>query len=353
VIRGGTELSGVVQGTGKNPAKQFLKKMIGPYLWRSLKDAKLIRFDKHSQQLLETEVQKFLPDLIYERAGFMFSSGAEVADKYKIKYITEVNAPFEEEVRSFEGAGSFYEGSGRKKFIQVMHQANLVCTVSSALKDFLAKTYSINSGKILVTPNAISPDAIKMNVELQHQIKEKISNGKKVIGFVGSIFPYHGVDLLISAFARINRERNDCLLLIVGDGYLIPELKNLAQDSGCANEVVFTGSVKHTDVFSYIDAMDIAVMAKSNWYGSPVKIFEYGALNKPIIAPDTIPVRDVMENEKDGLLIQPTEDAIHSALKRLLNDPGFAESVAASFRNKVLGNYTWKKVAENILLNCK
>ena len=352
VIRGGTDSKVGDSNSDPPPWKQFLKKVFGRYIWRSLKEARLLRFDKQSKRILLQEVRKFSPDLIYERTGFLFSSGAEVAEKYGIRYITEVNAPFEEEVRDFEGAGSFFAGKGRRKFMHVLQKSNCVCTVSSALKDFLVKTYSVDAGKILVTPNAINPDAIKLNPTLQGSIREKITKGRKVIGFVGSIFPYHGVDLLIAAFSKIGNERKDCMLLIVGDGYLIPQLEKLAQESGCGEQVVFTGSVKHNDVFSYIDAMDITVMAQSNWYGSPVKLFEYGAMNKPITAPDTIPVRDVMENGKEGLLIQPNVDEIYHALKKLLDDPSKAASLAAKFREKVMADYTWKRTAEKILSNC-
>lgn len=352
VIQGGTEESTIDSNRKRKIGKQFLKKVIGKYLWRSLKELKTVYFDKQSRKTLSDEVKKFSPNLIYERVGFLFSSGAEVALRYNIKYITEINAPFEEEVKSFEGAGSFFTRLGKRRMMKVLRQSNLICSVSSSLKDFLVRTYSVDARRILVTPNAINPDVIKLDASLKESIRKSITMGRKVIGFVGSIFPYHGVDLLLEAFAKIRKDHGDCMLLIVGDGYIIPQLKKMSQELKCSDQVVFTGSVKHEDVYSYIDMMDIAVLAKSNWYCSPIKIFEYGAMNKPIISPDTRAVRDVMENDNDGLLIQPNKEELYLALKKLLDDPAYAALLSMKFMEKVLLNYTWRHTAEKVLMNC-
>ena len=90
-------------------------------------------------------------------------------------------------------------------------------------------------------------------------------------------------------------------------------------------------------------------MARSNWYGSPVKIFEYGALGRPIVAPDTGPVRDVMEHGVDGLLVQPCVNELTAAIQRLLREPSLAESMGAGFQRKVREHHLWRHVAARIL----
>jgi glycosyltransferase involved in cell wall biosynthesis len=94
----------------------------------------------------------------------------------------------------------------------------------------------------------------------------KISFASTVIGFVGSIFPYHGVDVLIRCFASIVQDsQQDLCLLIVGDGETLPALKDLAEQLKMRDQILFTGNIPHHRVMPYIQAMDICVMAKSNW----------------------------------------------------------------------------------------
>ncbi|HEU4716582.1 MAG TPA: glycosyltransferase family 4 protein, partial [Bacteroidia bacterium] len=261
-------------------------------------------------------------------------------------------APFEEEVRGFEKAGSMLAAAGKKRMNELLDDAARVITVSSALAGYLAERYGVKKEKITVTPNCVDPGAVNVSPAKAEQLRRKYFPGKKtVIGFVGSIFPYHGVDILIRAFAELHRQHSETGLFIVGDGYLIPELKELASALGCGDSVVFTGSVPHADIFDHIAAMDITVMADSNWYGSPVKIFEYGCAGKPVIAPDTVPVRDVMENGTDGLLVKPGKNELLSALLQMMNDPEKTSGMARHFREKIVSTCTWKRAAEKALLS--
>ena len=99
--------------------------------------------------------------------------------------------------------------------------------------------------------------------------------------------------------------------------------------------------------------MDITVMARSNWYGSPVKIFESGAMKKVIIAPDVIPVQDVMTHQTDGLLLSDTPEALEKAIRFVLNNPQDSAKMALVFHEKVLAQYTWRKVAQRIINACQ
>lgn len=330
--------------------KNLLRKIIPRYLWRSLKDRRLRAFDKQAQQQLEERIRTFQPELIYERMAYLQPSGSMAAKAKNIKHIVEVNAPLIEEVRAFEAAGSFYAGEAEQCMKQIMQQAHRVVVVSSALQQAFAKQFAIPENKFIVAPNCVQPEHLTVTAENAAAAQQLFKKDERVIGFVGSIFPYHGVDILLDAFAELLKTEKNIRLLLVGDGYLLPELKQRAADLGCANEVIFTGPVAAKAVFGYIARMDVTVMARSNWYGSPVKIFEYGAMGKPIVAPDTVPVRDVMEPGVDGLLVQPNVQEVKKAILYMLQHPAEAGKMANHFRDKILANYTWEKSVERILL---
>jgi glycosyltransferase involved in cell wall biosynthesis len=175
--------------------------------------------------------------------------------------------------------------------------------------------------------------------------------GKTVIGFVGSIFPYHGVHLLIEAFSQLD-EKVDTRLLIVGDGAALPELKAQALSAGVLDRCIFTGSVPHRKVYPLMENMDICCMPDSNWYGSPVKIFEYGLMKKPVIAPDVGPVRDVMKDGEDAILVKPKAEALKAALEKLVEDRNLRDELSHSWHEKVLLNHTWDAAAKKVLNAC-
>ena len=225
-----------------------------------------------------------------------------------------------------------------------------IVVVSSALKKYFSERYKIDAKKIIVTPNAINAENVKMDEDEIRNLKAKYNlNENFVIGFVGSIFPYHGVDILIKSFRTVIDKHRNCKLLIVGDGEILPFLKIVSEKLKLGNSVIFTGNIAHPYIFNHIELMNICVMPTSNWYGSPVKIFEYGILGKAIVAPDNIPLRDVMENNKHGILIQPDETNLTEAILKLMENESLRITLGKNFQQKVLSEHTWEKMAQKIL----
>jgi len=216
------------------------------------------------------------------------------------------------------------------------------------LKDyFLKKENQLN---ITVTPNAITSSKIKINETNKNSIIKKHNlKNNLIIGFVGSIFPYHGVDLLIKAFSKIALTKSNVKLLIVGDGEILDELKKLSVELNISKQIIFTGKVPHSEVFDYLATMDITVAAKAAWYNSPVKIFEYGYMEKSVIAPDYQAIKDVLSHRKNSLLIAPSVSNLISSIEELIEDKELRKQLASQLKIDILENHTWDKVAERIL----
>jgi len=356
VIMGGTEeanLNTLASDVYKIPLyKRLIKRIVPRFIWTSLNNYKLIRHDLKAGKILEENILKIQPDLIYERSEYLQDSGAILANKYKIKYFIEVNAPFVEEMNVFEGY-SFYHNKAHAIERFKLNSAAKVFTVSSALKDFLVAKYNCLTEKIIVQPNCINPEKVFYDNQTVESLRVELGlDSNKVIGFVGSMFPYHGVDVLINAFSKVIAAFPNTKLLIVGDGIVLNDLKKLTQNLLLEQSVIFTGKVPHKLVFNYIQLMDVCVMAKSNWYGSPVKIFEYGLLKKPIIAPNNLPVRDVMVNMHDGILINENDLDLEKAICNLLENQSLSDRLANNFYNKVISKFKWSNAAERIIKSC-
>src|SRR5205823_5775752 len=123
-----------------------------------------------------------------------------------------------------------------------------------------------------------------------------------VVGFVGSLKPWHGVDALLAAFQEA--AGSDWRLLIVGDG---PERERLEdQATQIGGQVIFTGAVSHHQIPEYVATMDIAVApyrASSDFYFSPLKLYEYLAVGKAVVATNVGQIAQVIHHGENGYLV--------------------------------------------------
>ena len=327
--------------------KSLAKKFIPKIIWRTLKEFQQIRFDKYAAKELQIAIELHQPDIVYERSAWMSNGSVDVLSNFNINHVVEINAPFEEEVQSFENAQSFLASTGRKKLKNLLLSANLVLPVTSSLQAYLIERYQLNTNKCTVIPNAVERIETQINESRVAAINKQFNLSEStVFGFVGSMFPYHGVERLIRGVSKLSY--TDVVILIVGDGYLITELKKLAHDLGISSRVHFTGPVPKEDVYNYISVMDILTLPNTEWYCSPVKLFEYGAIGKTILAVNKAGVSDVMSND-DGVLFENNDSAFQDALLTAITDVDALKIKAQNFQQKVLVKHTWRANAQKVL----
>lgn len=347
-IAGGTEIGTLAQpGTG-SASKQLLRKIVPPYFWESAKDWRLNRFDAHLKSWFLEELAAAKPELIYERGTYLQLSGWATAQKLGVPYIVELNAPLAEE-KAMLGRSSWYAKAAEHAERQLLVDATKVVVVSSRLVQHFSDKYRLSTDKFIITPNAVDLDKVKTHADRTTSLRKKFGlEGKIVLGFVGSIFPYHGVDLLIKAFAEL-ATRPELHLMIVGDGETLPELKALAITLHLDDRITFTGNVPHADVFNHIALFDVAVLAKTKDYMSPIKLFEYGAMGVALIAPATTAVQDVIVDGEHGLLTGEGRGTLTDRLRELMESESLRKRIGKTFQQKVLTEHTWVRMAEKVM----
>jgi glycosyltransferase involved in cell wall biosynthesis len=342
----GTAASAPAYGSGKPGLKNRIKSLVPKLLWETLKDIRLLRFDRKAGVTLRAAIDEFKPDFIYERGYYMLTSGVEQATIADIPILLEMNARYPEERVYMEGR-SLLGGKALAREAEQMRKASGLVVVSSALEAEYLTEYPFLKGKILITPNAVNPGDIRPTAEEITKAKRthNLPDDAVIVGFVGSIFPYHGVDKLLSGFEKLNTAVKTHLL-IVGGGMIIKDLKE--SFAHLSDRVTFTGAVPYSEVYPLIANMDICVLPDSRDYCSPIKIFEYGALNKAVISIGTTAVRDVMIDGETGLLISNEQELIE-AMKRLAENPALRTAIGEKFGQKVREQHTWDAMARLVL----
>jgi glycosyltransferase involved in cell wall biosynthesis len=173
-----------------------------------------------------------------------------------------------------------------------------------------------------------------------------------VVGYAGHLYPWKGVDVLLRALALLPGVRG----LIVGGHPLERDLgamQRLADQLGLGGRVRFTGEVPPSKVASLLAQADVLVLPNSRThlsarYTSPLKLFEYLAAGKPIVASDLPALREVLADGDNALLSEPgSAESLAAAVGRVIADRELARRLGAAARARV-ADYTWARRAERL-----
>ena len=285
-------------------------------------------------------------DLVYERYSLWSYAAMAFARDFGVPGLLEVNAPLIEEQAQYrvleDRAGA--EQSAKRAF----SAATALLAVSDEVAGWL-KRFPVARGKIHVVPNGVRPE----------RFPEKLAptcpapRGVFTVGFVGTLKAWHGLPILVEAFAHLHACFPQTRLLIVGDG---PERERIMADlqtRGLGDAALLTGAVAPEEVPGLLTSMDVAVApypALDPFYFSPLKVYEYMAAGVPVVASAIGQLRELIQPELNGILVPPGDAAaLAQALERLLKEPALRTRFGSQARKTVLAQYTWDAIVCRIL----
>jgi glycosyltransferase involved in cell wall biosynthesis len=172
------------------------------------------------------------------------------------------------------------------------------------------------------------------------------------IGYAGHLYPWKGVDLIIEAVAALKDTRG----LIIGGHEQEPDLarvKALAEQLQCASRVTFTGLIPPAAVAARLRQADVLALPNpasslSSTFTSPLKLFEYMASGRPIVASDLASLREVLRDGENALLVEPgNPQALTAGIHRIKDDAALGRRLAEQARQDVR-QFTWARRAERL-----
>jgi len=179
---------------------------------------------------------------------------------------------------------------------------------------------------------------------------------KKIVCYSGNAYSGRGLDLVIEVALKLK----DVLFLVVGGLESdIENYRNIAQKKNAEN-FKLVGFVHHKSVPLYLSSADVLIMPYTSRmtikggvaaaeFTSPIKLFEYMASRRPIVATALPSVKEILEDGKNALIVEPnSEDSLYYGIKRALDDRELAERLALQASNDAR-NYTWEERAKKIL----
>jgi glycosyltransferase involved in cell wall biosynthesis len=223
--------------------------------------------------------------------------------------------------------------------------------VTETLRRRLIDQYDVAASKVRVIENAADTDLFRPSNPMLARSSLGLGEGPVVL-FVGNLAPWQGVDVLVRAFKVLSRHNAAAHLVVVGDGQTRPGLEELVSELGISKQVRFLGAVPYEQVPTMIAAADVCVAPMTRERlksgSSAIKVHEYLACERPVVA-SRIPGLEFLETEGVGILVPPEdEQALASALARVLEDAEWRRSAGARGRALVLKKASWTSVAEAV-----
>lgn len=296
---------------------------------------------------LARAVREFQPDVIYERYALFSFAGVRLARRCKTPLILEVNTPYAQAWAQYYGL--YLKSLARWLEKKTLLKASHIITVTHVQREMLVRE-GIPGNKISVCHNAIDPEWFAPSRYHGIATRAALKLPSVVVGFVGTMNRWQGIDHFPEVLRIVLERCADVGFLFVGDGEFRRLLEDFCRAGGYADRVAFTGRKPHADIPPLVAAMDIAVLLNSNAYGSPMKIFEYMGMQKAVIAPAVEPVREIMQDGENGLLIEPANaKQMADCIIRLIQDKELRERLGRAGRQYVIAQHTWHQNALKIV----
>jgi glycosyltransferase involved in cell wall biosynthesis len=234
----------------------------------------------------------------------------------------------------------------------VMRKADLVIAQSEYLRQSLLSN-GLGDEHIVVVPNGAAVEKFAPTVSGERVRHEHNLTGRPVVVYGGTMSKLRCLDMLLHAFARVKEIVPEARLMMIGEGDDVENLGGLAAQLGIANHVVFVGSVPYSDMPEYLAAGDVAVSPIPPKYiykvSSPLKLFEYMATGKPVVANSEIPEqRDALSKSKGGVLVPFNSEAFAAGLIELLQSPDKAQAMGQAGREWVVKHRSYEVLARHL-----
>ncbi len=306
------------------------------------------------------------PDVVMERYYNFSGAALRVAQRAHIPSLLEVNAPM-------------LDPRGSKKYVAdklmlgwMTRRAREQAAFAKRIVTPLAATVPFPElrGKVREIPwgaNVELFDRARLSEKemgdrrLVPSIVEGVQinpSGKRVVVFLGSFRPWHGVREFVHVAQEILKTRADILFLMIGSGELLEETRENVARANLREKIILTGAVDYARVPYYLAVSDVGVAPfntqvhpplRVGFYWSPLKVHEYMAMGLPVVTIDVAGLNTIVREGQEGLLYPENDlEKMRAAILKLVDDAALAKRLGDAGRARVVEHFSWQKHAESL-----
>ncbi|MFQ5606614.1 MAG: glycosyltransferase family 4 protein [Candidatus Zixiibacteriota bacterium] len=310
---------------------------------RALREAQSFHANNGLFDLLQDLRREARCDLVYERYSLFSFAGMAFAAEAGVPYVLEVNSPLIDETLKHRSLAHLQLAREIERYL--FNHADHLIVVSEELRNYVRSVAP--DADVSVVPNAVNPGRFARPPQ-NGSAPGSTDRARRefLVGYMGTLKPWHGLEVLLDAFAEFSAGSRGRRLVIIGDGRRMrSQLEKRCDELGIGECVSFTGISAYEDTPSRLQACDVLVAPYpelENFYFSPLKLFEYMASGRAIVASRVGQVAEILDDQRSGLLALPGDKrALARALERLEDDVELRVRLGAEARRVALAEHTW------------
>ena len=276
---------------------------------------------------------------------------AQNKKKYGYRTLFEVNGlPSIELKYHYPGLDSDLLSKIKEQEIATLHLSDAIICPSRVTRDYIA-SLGLNRKLVTVIPNGVSPSDFSAS-------PLPVRDGRvPVLLYIGTLADWQGLEIVVRSLPKILEQR-PVRLQIVGRGrsrqrkMLAKQIRKL----GIEDHVIVQPAVPHHEIPALIASADICVAPlglndRNVTQGAcPIKLLEYMAAGRPMLASNMPIVRELVREDLDALLFSPNDpDALARQTLALLNDFELSKRLANSASERALSKFTWHESQKKLL----
>ncbi len=304
------------------------------------------RMRKRLLQLIRAEQV----DLIHAHSPSLCGMAAlSVARKCRIPFVYEVRGLWEEGAVDQGRTSRFSWKYQLTRLLEtrVARRADSLVVISEGLaREFESR--GVPADRIDLVPNGVDVERFTPH-SISTVVRERLGLGNEpVVAYIGSLYPWEGVDTLIEAGEQVLSEGLSLAILIVGDGECKDELVTLVRRRGLDHVIRLTGRVAHGNIGAYYSAADVIVYPRRRSRQmdlvTPLKPLEAAALGKAIVSSDVGGLRELLPEDTAVFFDPGDARSLARALGDLLRDEERRGKLGAAARRHVCATRSWSHI---------
>ena len=178
--------------------------------------------------------------------------------------------------------------------------------------------------------------------------KRKKHSGINML-YAGRIIQQKGVENILKAFHRLEKENNNIHLYIAGDGPKLEEYKKIYKNKN----ITFLGKLSYSELLKQYAITDIFLYPPLWPEGLPTSILEAGLMKCAVVGTNQGGIKEVIKNNSNGIIVKPNEESLYQGLNKLVNDKNLIKFLSNELYKTIINNFSWEATAKKIINDMK